>query len=389
MKEIVMPKLTMAMIKGKVERWLKGKGEEVKEGEPVVEVESEKITSTVSSPASGKLHILIEEGQEVSVGTPLGMVLEGDETPPEISKPKIEMEAPTLKEEAMPAPIAKELKPLIKASPAAKTLAKMYGLDLSQVKGTGPEGRITREDIEKIIEELQLPKVLKVVQLKEIRKKIAERLSRSYNEALHTTVTMEADVSGIVELREKLLQEVQKSVDARLTYTAFLVKAAALALKEHPMLNSMLSGEEVRIFEDINIGVATAVEDGLLVPVIRNADKKTLTEIALEVERLAERARKGELSGKELAGGTFTISNLGMYGVDIFIPIINPPECAILGVGKISKKPVIVNEKLETRSMISLSLSFDHRIVDGAMAARFLQTLKEKLENPAEIVKEV
>jgi len=386
LKEIVMPKLTMAMIKGKVEKWLKDKGEEVKEGEPVAEVESEKITSTISSPASGRLHILVEEGQEVAVGAPLGMILEGDEAPPEISKPKIEVEAPAVKEIA---PVIKEEpKPLVKASPAAKTLAKMYGLDLSQVKGTGPEGRISREDVEKIIEELALPKVSKVVQLKEIRKKIADRLSRSYNEALHTTVTMEADMSRIVELREKLLPEVQRSVCARLTYTAFLVKAVALALKEHPMLNSMLAGDEIRIFEDINIGVATAVEDGLLVPVVRNADRKTLAEIALEVERLAEKVRKGELSGKELAGGTFTISNLGMYGVDIFIPIINPPECAILGIGKISKKPVVVNDRVEIRSTISLSLSFDHRIIDGAIAAKFLQTLKDKLENPVEIAQE-
>ncbi|KUO43148.1 MAG: hypothetical protein APU95_01225 [Hadesarchaea archaeon YNP_N21] len=386
MKEIVMPKLTMAMIKGKVEKWLKDKGEEVKEGEPVAEVESEKITSTISSPASGRLHILVEEGQEVAVGAPLGMVLEGDEAPPEISKPKIEVEAPAVKEIA---PVIKEEpKPLVKASPAAKTLAKMYGLDLSQVKGTGPEGRISREDVEKIIEELALPRVSKVVQLKEIRKKIADRLSRSYNEALHTTVTMEADMSRIVELREKLLPEVQRSVGARLTYTAFLVKAVALALKEHPMLNSMLAGDEIRIFDDINVGVATAVEDGLLVPVLRNADRKTLAEIALEVERLAEKARKGELSGKELAGGTFTISNLGMYGVDIFIPIINPPECAILGIGKISKKPVVVNDRFEIRSTISLSLSFDHRIIDGAIAAKFLQTLKDKLENPVEIAQE-
>jgi pyruvate dehydrogenase E2 component (dihydrolipoamide acetyltransferase) len=381
-----MPKLTMAMIKGKVEKWLKDKGEEVKEGEPVAEVESEKITSTISSPASGRLHILVEEGQEVAVGAPLGMVLEGDEAPPEISKPKIEVEAPAVKEIA---PVIKEeSKPLVKASPAAKTLAKMYGLDLSQVKGTGPEGRISREDVEKIIEELALPRVSKVVQLKEIRKKIADRLSRSYNEALHTTVTMEADMSRIVELREKLLPEVQRSVGARLTYTAFLVKAVALALKEHPMLNSMLAGDEIRIFDDINVGVATAVEDGLLVPVLRNADRKTLAEIALEVERLAEKARKGELSGKELAGGTFTISNLGMYGVDIFIPIINPPECAILGIGKISKKPVVVNDRFEIRSTISLSLSFDHRIIDGAIAAKFLQTLKDKLENPVEIAQE-
>lgn len=386
MKEIVMPKLTMAMIKGKVEKWLKDKGEEVKEREPVAEVESEKITSTISSPASGRLHILVEEGQEVAVGAPLGMVLEGDEAPPEISKPKIEVEAPAVKEIA---PVIKEEpKPLVKASPAAKTLAKMYGLDLSQVKGTGPEGRISREDVEKIIEKLALPRVSKVVQLKEIRKKIADRLSRSYNEALHTTVTMEADMSRIVELREKLLPEVQRSVGARLTYTAFLVKAVALALKEHPMLNSMLAGDEIRIFDDINVGVATAVEDGLLVPVLRNADRKTLAEIALEVERLAEKARKGELSGKELAGGTFTISNLGMYGVDIFIPIINPPECAILGIGKISKKPVVVNDRFEIRSTISLSLSFDHRIIDGAIAAKFLQTLKDKLENPVEIAQE-
>ncbi len=388
LREIVMPKLTMAMMKGKVEQWLKEKGGEVKTGEPIAEVESDKITNTILSPVSGKLHILVEEGQEVAVGASLGIVLEGEEETPEILKSKIELETPIVEEKfpEVVIPARKLPKPSIKASPAAKTLAKMYGLDLAQIRGTGPEGRITREDVARVAGELQLPKVSKVVQLKDIRKKIAERLSRSYKEALHTTMTMEVDMSIIVELREKLLSEIQNSVGARLTYTAFLVKAVALALKEHPMLNSMITGEEVRVFEDINIGLAMAIEEGLLVPVIKNADKKTLAEITLEVEKLTEKTRKGELTGKELAGGTFTISNLGMHGVDIFIPIINPPECAILGVGKISKKPVIVNDKATIRSMMSLSLSFDHRIIDGVAAAMFLQTLKKTLEDPTGVI---
>ncbi len=379
-----MPKLTMAMKKGKVNQWIKEKGEEVNKGEPIAEVEGEKIINTILSPSSGKLHILVEEGQEVNVGASLGIVLESEEETHEILKSKIELETPIVEDnfpEVVP-PAGKLLKPLIKASPAAKNLATIYSLDLVQIIGTGPEGRITKEDVARVAEELQLPKVGKVVKLKDIRKKIAERLSRSYKDALHTTVTMEVEMSKIVELREKLLPEIQKSVGARLTFTAFLVKAVSSALKEHPIMNSALNDEELRIFNDINIGIAMAIEEGLLVPVIKNADKKTLAEIALEVEKLAEKTRKAELTGKELAGGTFTISNLGMYGVDIFIPIINPPECAILGVGKISKKPVIVDDNLKIRDMMPLSLSFDHRIVDGVLAAKFLQTLKKTLEDP-------
>lgn len=383
-----MPKLTLSMNKGKVERWLKGKGEEVNTGEPIVEVEGEKIISTILSPASGKLHILTEEGQDVDIGASLGIVLEGSEKIPENLGSTIELETPIVKGKfpEVVSPAKKLPKTPIKASPAAKTLAKIYGLDLVQTIGTGPEGRITREDVARVADELQLPKVSKVVRLKDIRKKIAERLSRSYDEALHTALTIEVDASKMVELHEKLLPEIQKSVGARLTYTAFLVKAAASALKEHPTMNSTLDGEEVKIFEDMNIGIAIAVEDGLLVPVIKKADKKTLAEIALEVEKLAEKTRKAGLTGKELSGGTFTISNLGMYGVDIFIPIINPPECAILGVGKISKKPVVVSDNLKIRDIIPLSLSFDHRIVDGVLAAKFLQTLKKTLEYPAGII---
>ncbi len=381
MKEIVMPKLTMAMEKGKVEKWLKQDGEEVKEGEPIVEVESEKMVNTINSPETGRLEILVGEGQEVSVGTFVGKILAGGETPSGISGIEAEPKAPEAE-----IPVNRKLtKPSIHAPPGVKALAEMYGLDLMQIKGTGSRGSITKEDIERTIEDLQLPKVAKVVPLSKLRKQIAERLSRSYNEALHTVVTLEVDMSEIVGLRNELLPEVEKSVGARLTYTAFLVKAVASALKEHPLLNSMLAGESVRIFEDINVGVATAVDGGLLVPVIKNADKKSLSEIALEVEKLAEKAKKGELAGNEISGGTFTISNLGMYGIDIFVPIINPPECAILGVVKISTRAVGFDAKVTIRDTTFLSLSFNHRITDGAEASDFLRTLKGILEDPTRI----
>jgi len=359
--KVVMPKLSLTMKEGTVGKWYKKEGDAVEKDEPIVEVISEKATYDLEAPASGILRkILIEEGVDASINAVLAVITSPDET---FSEAEILAETPQAVEEA---------EKRVLASPAAKRLAKEYGIDLSLVKGSGPEGRIVEEDIRRFIEETRgiLPKVKEVVALSGFRKTTAERVSISFKTAPHSTIVMEVNTSKAAELHEKL----------QVSYTAILVEAVAKALREYPIINSTLEGNQIKILEDVNVGVAAATEYGLVVPVIHNADKKSLKEIDKAINELTEKARQGKLTKEEVTGGTFTITNLGMYGVEFFTPIINPPEAAILGVGKITEKPVVINGKIEVKPTIMLSLSYDHRIVDGAPAAEFLLKVKEKIE---------
>ncbi|RLI43157.1 2-oxo acid dehydrogenase subunit E2, partial [Candidatus Bathyarchaeota archaeon] len=337
----------------------KKEGETVEKGEPVVEVLSDKVTYEVEAPASGILHkIMAEEGTDVPVAETLAIITAPDEELPEV-------------EAITEAPIER-VKERIPASPAAKRVAKEHGVDLTQVKGTGPEGRIVEEDVRRFIEETKAKrKIRQVIPLAGIRKIAAERVSLSAKTAPHSTITMEVDMTNAKKLREKL----------QVSYTDVLVKAVAKALTEHSIINSTLEKDKIKIFEDVNVGVAVATEAGLVVPVIHNADKKSLKEVSSALKELVEKARKGKLAKEELSGGTFTITNLGMFGVDTFTPIINPPETAILGVGRIVEKPVVVNKEIIVKPIMQLSLSFDHRVVDGAPAAQFLQKIKEIIES--------
>jgi len=370
-----MPRLSLTMKEGTVVQWFKKEGDMVKKGEPLVEVLSEKVTYEVEAPASGILRkILAEEGIEVPVAGTLGIITAPDEELPEI---EVVAAAPVVEvEEAVAVPERKVLERVeerIIASPAAKRLAKEHGIDLAQVRGTGPEGRIVEEDVRSLIEEAKaMPRVREVVPLTGIRKTAAERVSLSARTAPQSTITMEVDMSNMAKLREKV----------QVSYTDMLVKAVAKALAEHPIINSTLEKGQIKVFADINIGVAVATEMGLIVPVIRNANGKSLTEIASTLKELVEKAKQSKLAKEELTGGTFTITNLGMYGVDVFTPIINPPETAILGVGRVAEKPVVVEEKIVVRPTMQLSLTFDHRVVDGAPAAQFLQKVKQNLESP-------
>lgn len=357
-----MPRLSLTMKEGTVVQWFKKEGEPVNKGEPLVEVLTEKVTYDIEAPESGVLRkVLALEGVEVPVAEVLGIITAPDEQLTE----QVIAETPKKAEE-----IVEER---ILASPAAKRLAKEYGIDLAQVKGSGPEGRIVEEDIKKFVEESKVgPRVREIIPLTGIRKTAAERVTLSAKTAPHSTITMEVDMTNATRLRE----------EKQVGYNEILVKAVAKALAENRIVNSTLSEEQIRIFEDINIGVAVATEKGLVVPVIHNANKKSLKEIASTLNDLVEKARTGKLSKEELTGGTFTITNLGMFGVEIFTPIINPPETAILGVGKVTEKPVIVNKEIAVKPMMYLSLSYDHRVIDGAPAAQFLQKVKQYLENP-------
>jgi pyruvate dehydrogenase E2 component (dihydrolipoamide acetyltransferase) len=360
--KVVMPKLSLTMKEGTVGKWYKKQGETVEKGEPIAEIISEKATYDLEAPSSGTLaKILVDAGVDASVNAVLAVV-----TSPGEAFSETEMVAEVTQ------PVEKEEERVL-ASPSAKRLAREYGIDLTLVRGSGPEGRVVEDDVTRFMEEARgtLPKIKETIALTGFRKTSAERVSASFRTAPHSTIMMEVDVSKAAMLHEKL----------QVSYSAILVEAAAKALLEQPVINSTLDRNNIKIFEDVNVGLAVATENGLVVPVIHKADKKSLKEIDTAIKELTEKAKQGKLAKEELTGGTFTLTNLGMYGVEFFTPIINPPEAAILGVGKITEKPVASNRKVEFKPMLMLSLSYDHRIVDGAPAAEFLQKIKEKIED--------
>ena len=370
--KIVMPKLSLTMKTGSVIQWFKKEGEEIQKGEPVVEVLSEKVTYDVEAPAAGVLlKILAEEGMDLPVGATLAFIAAPNEELPEteieaegslaehVEETMVEVEAPTVRERVM-------------ASPAAKRLAREHDLNLAQVPGTGPEGRIVEEDVERFIKEKTelTPNIKEEILLSGIRKTTAERLASSFQTAPHSFIIMDVDMTEAAKLREK----------TQASYTAMLVSAVAKALLEHPMANSTLVDGKIRVYKDINVGVAVSTEKGLVVPVIHEADKKEFAAISSELKELVEKARLGKLSKEQLTGGTFTVTNLGMYDVDMFLPIINPPEAAIIAAGRIVQKPFAVNDEVTIKPMMTLTLAYDHRIIDGAPASMFLRKVKEIVE---------
>lgn len=359
---VVMPRLSVTMKEGTVGKWYKKEGDTVEKGEPIAEVVSEKATYDLEAPASGVVRkVIVEAGVDVPVNAVLAIITAPDEPLPQ----------PGMQAATQPTIVA-ESETRILASPAAKRLAREHEIDLSTVKGSGPDGRIDEDDVNKFIEAKSgtQPKIRETVPLSGFQKISAERLSMSFRTAPHSTVVMDIDVSNAEELHERL----------KVSYTTIIVKAVAKALSEMPIINSSLEGDKVKIFEDVNVGVAVATEKGLVVPVIRNADQKTLKEIDTSVVELTEKARQARLSKEEVTGGTFTVTNLGMFGVDFFIPIINPPEAAILAVGRIVEKPVAIDGKVEIRPIMTVSMAYDHRIIDGAPAGQFLRSVKEKIE---------
>ncbi len=371
---IIMPRLSLTMKEGTVVEWFKKEGDTVQKGEPIVEVLSEKVTYDVEAPESGILRkILAQEGTSVPIDQAVGVIAAPDETVSEMDL--AQSFAPSTKEEQIAttkpeAGVVDETERII-ASPAAKRLARELSVDLSRVVGTGPEGRIVEEDVRRFSEQTTIkPRVREVIPLVGIRKTTAERLSFSARTAPHSTVTMEVDMSNAVKFHEA----------TGASYTDILVKAVAAALDEHRLINSTLEDDQIKILEDVNVGIAVATEKGLVVPVVHSADKKSLKEIGEKSRDLIDRAKQGELTRQDLAGGTFTITNLGMFGVDVFIPIINPPEAAILGVGRIVEKPMVVEREIKPKPVMQLSLAYDHRIVDGAPAAQFLQKVRAILE---------
>jgi pyruvate dehydrogenase E2 component (dihydrolipoamide acetyltransferase) len=414
--EIKLPRLGQGMESGTVVRWLKQEGERVEKGEPLYELDTEKVTQEVEADASGVLlKIAVQEG-EVPVGQTIAVIGEEGEEVSAEEEPEPEAEAeveeapeeegsraPARDEEREraravaepeaepgpePAPEPATADGRVKASPLARRIARERGIELAQVRGTGPEGRIVAEDVERAVAAPPRPEApaaapgeAEVVPLTSIRKTIARRLTQAW-EAPVFQISMSADMTRAQELRERLV-EMTREGETKPTVSDVITKACAVALMRHPELNAHYAGEEVRRFPTADVGMAVATDRGLVVPVIRSAERLNLAEIAAARADLVTRARDAKLQQGDLEGGTFTTSNLGMYGVEEFIAVLNPPQVAILAVGAIEDKPVVVDGDLEIKPMMSLTLTCDHRAVDGADAAEFLGTVRALLEEPA------
>jgi pyruvate dehydrogenase E2 component (dihydrolipoyllysine-residue acetyltransferase) len=375
-----MPKLGMAMKKGTLKRWLVAEGGAVEQGKPLLEVMTEKINAVVESPASGVLgRVVATPSTELPVGALLALIGgPGDIFPPAEELGGAPAVAPPA---AAPSAAAAAEVP---ASPAARRLARDLGIEITVVPPSAPGKRITTDDVEAFAAaRAAVPPAPaatgRSIPFSGIRKVVAERLHESLQTMAQVTISRESDVTGLIALRERLAPGFDAASGIHLTYTDLLIEIVARLLTEHPQLNATLEGDSIVVSEAVHMGVAVALEDGLIVPVIRKAHCRPLGEIARDRAELAAKAQDGTLTLDEIEGGTFTISNLGAFGADSFTPIVNPPQCAILGVGRIVDKPLVVDGEVQVRPTMWLSLTFDHRLVDGAPAARFLQALADRL----------
>jgi len=397
-RKIVMPKLGLVMKEGLVVLWHMEEGEEIEEGDVLLEIESDKVTTEIESPASGVVRkIIVQEEEIVPCGTTVAIIADADEEIPDLDQIIAESRAVVMTREQWEAkqslkeaaPEDKEERPTveIKASPAAKRLAKEHGIDLSTVKGTGPDGRIVREDVLATAkgtagapESAFEGRPGESVPMGKMRRSIGENMGRSAHSVARVVHFAEVDMTKAVEYRQERKQSFKEADGADLSYNAILIKATALAMQEYPALNVSFDGSMIRKHADINIGLAVALDEGLITMSIKDADKKDLPEIARDAASLIEKAREGGYTVDDVTGSSITISSLGAYDIDCFTPIVNLPEAAIIGVGSIAKKPVVKDDKIEIAPIMKLSLSFDHRLVDGAPAAQFLQILKRRLE---------
>ena len=424
MAEIIrMPKMSDTMEEGVIASWLKKVGDEIKSGDILAEVETDKATMELESYDDGTLlHIGVKDGDSVPVDGVIAIIGEKGEDVNEILKDvdsdssEVE-EIKEIKEESTPIEKVEEIKDdnkeiviteptkivselkdeRVKASPLAKKLANEKGIDISNISGSGDGGRIIRKDIENYknvstssnepVKEITLPKIhseesFEELPVTQMRKTISKRLAESKFSAPHFYLTMEVDMDNCIEGRKKI----NESSDIKISFNDIILKACAVALRKHPMVNSSFLTDKIRINHHVHIGVAVAVDEGLLVPVVRFADNKSLSHISAEVKSLAKRAKEKQLQPSDWEGNTFTISNLGMFGISEFTAIINPNDSCILAVGGIKNTPVVKKGEVVPGNIMKLTLSCDHRLVDGATGAAFLQTLKELIEDPIKIL---
>ncbi|XJZ26674.1 dihydrolipoamide acetyltransferase family protein [Bacillota bacterium Lsc_1132] len=441
-KEIFMPKLSSTMAVGTLLQWFKEEGDTVEIGEPLFEIMTDKINIEVEAYDQGVLlKKYFQMDDQVPVNQIIGYIGETGENVPD-SSPGIsgseeevqeQAEEPVVEEQELPVKaVAVQNGEKPRATPAARKIARMNDLELVFIQGSGPNGRVHKKDVLAKIESVNAaskatPLARKIAATEQVdlstvkgsgvngkivkgdvipalktesapivqpqrkkmsgmRKVISQRMAQSAYTAPHVTLTTEVDMTKVKELRTSLLPVIEKQTGLRLSFTDILIKATGAALALHPEVNVSIEGDEIVQHSHVHIGLAVAVPDGLMVPVIKDVLSKGLAEITKDAKEIGKRARENKLLPDQLKGSTFTISNLGMYAIDAFTPIINQPESAILGVGRIQNKPVAVNGALEIRPMMTLSLSFDHRAMDGAPAAAFLTEMKKILENPFELL---
>ncbi len=412
---VIMPQMGESVAEGTVTKWLKKVGDRVERDEPLFEISTDKVDAEIPSPASGTLaNILVKESETVEVNTVVA-VIDGEGTvagapapaaPAKAAKPVPAREtAPIVAAPVKPQPAARSpAGEKVRSSPLVRRIAREHNVDVAQIPGTGQGGRISKKDILAYLAQgppsatgatvaAALPKPppaaprmvfsgpTETVAMTPMRRQIAEHMTLSKRTSAHVTSVFEVELSKVVELRARSAAEFERRNGLKLTYTPFFVRAAVEAIKEFPILNSSVEGTNVVYRRDVNIGIAVALETGLIVPVIRNADEKNFLGIARAVEDLAGRARTKRLSVDEVQGGTFTITNPGVFGSLFGTPIINQPQVAILGVGVIEKRAVVRADAIAIRPMVFLALSFDHRIIDGAVADQFMSRIKSVLEN--------
>jgi len=428
--DVFMTQLSPTMTEGKIARWLKKEGEELSSGEVMAEVETDKATMEMEVVDEGVLHkILQPEGAVVPVGTPIAVIAEDGEEVPADYMPEANEQAepaaaevpaaapepvapptpaPTPASVTAPAPAPKVRGGRIKASPLARRLAKQKGINLAAITGTGPNGRITRSDVEKTVKRgislgagtaaFVAPPVRPLpagplpyhedeyerVENSMMRKAIARRLSESKQQVPHFYLSVDVTMDRLMDLRAQLNEAANG--DFKLSVNDFIIKAVSKALVDVPAANASWTESHTLQHKHTHVSVAVAIEGGLITPVIRFAEQKGIVEISNEVKELAARAREGALKPEEYSGGTFSISNLGMYGIKTFSAIVNPPEGAILAVGGTEERAVVENGQLAVKKIMSLTLSCDHRVVDGAVGAEFLAALKKHIETPASVL---
>lgn len=433
MADVFMPRLSDTMEEGAIAQWLKAEGDTIERGDILAEVETDKAVMDLEAYDGGVLEkILIQPGQTVPIGEVLAIIGDGSgpreaaadisESPekvaaepapaaakqaPEPAAKTQEATAEASEPPATPAPATATAGGPLKASPVVRSLAKTHNIDLSQVTGTGPEGRIIRVDVEQLIASGSAPTAASMapaaapealapaapiamgegderIPLSMIRKVTAKRLSEAALVPAFQLTTI-VDATGLNALRQQINDSLESS-GQRVSVTDLLVKACAVALREHPEVNAAFDGDAIIRRGRVNVGIAVALEDGLIVPVVKDADKKTLSAISVEAKDLAKRAREGKLTPEEFSGGTFTISNLGMFGIDNFTAVLNPPEAAILAVGSTVDEPVVIDGEVQVRPRTRLTLTVDHRVLDGAMGAAFLRDLTDLLAEPLRLL---
>jgi pyruvate dehydrogenase E2 component (dihydrolipoamide acetyltransferase) len=448
MTDVVMPQMGESIVEGTLTRWLKKPGERIERDEPLFEISTDKVDTEIPSPAAGTLsEILVEEGKTVSINTVVARIDEAGgaatapkpaaaaETP-KATTPKPDAEPEPPKPQAAPAPpapapaptapapvaVEAEAEPAGPLSPLVRKMARENNIDLAQVKGTGAGGRITKQDVEGYLASGKAPAAVappppaptpaappaqpaaapaqpaytplppagqaktRIEPLSTMRIKIAEHMVMSKRTSPHVTTIHRVDMTKVAKMRERHKAQFQTNYGFSLTYLPFITRAGVVALRTYPLLNASLDNNNIIYHNEINIGIAVALENGLIVPVIRNADEKNVLGLQRSIVDLAGRARSRQLKPDEVTGGTFSITNFGSFGSLIGTPVINQPQVAILGVGTVDKTPVVIEDAIAIRSICHLSLSFDHRLIDGALADQFMTKLKQVLEGWSEEV---